>query len=79
MCVGAGSAMSAGADRSVRMLVQALDALFVPLPMGKGVLPDSHELRTAARGSALRGRDVAVVVGGQLNWMLGLGRPPFRP
>jgi 2-hydroxyacyl-CoA lyase 1 len=37
--------------------------------MGRGLLPDNHPLCVnAARGAALRGADVALVVGARLNW-----------
>ena len=74
LIVGQGAAHSAG---EVAELARALDAPFVPLPMGKGVVPDSNDLNaSAARSTTLRECDVCVVVGGRLDWMLGLGRPP---
>lgn len=50
---------------------------FLPTPMGKGVLPDDHELCvSSARSSALKGADVILLVGARLNWILHYGRPP---
>ncbi|CAH2057227.1 unnamed protein product [Thlaspi arvense] len=45
--------------------------------MGKGLLPDTHELAaTAARSLAIGKSDVALVVGARLNWLLHFGEPP---
>lgn len=50
---------------------------FLPTPMGKGLLPDTHELAaTAARSLAIGKCDVALVVGARLNWLLHFGEPP---
>ncbi|KZV27770.1 2-hydroxyacyl-CoA lyase [Dorcoceras hygrometricum] len=49
----------------------------LPTPMGKGLLPDTHELAaTAARSLAIGKCDVALVVGARLNWLLHFGEPP---
>ncbi|CAK9140016.1 unnamed protein product [Ilex paraguariensis] len=45
--------------------------------MGKGLLPDTHELAaTGARSLAIGKCDVALVLGARLNWLLHLGEPP---
>ncbi|XXG83810.1 hypothetical protein AAC387_Pa10g1483 [Persea americana] len=45
--------------------------------MGKGLLPDTHELAaTAARSLAIGRCDVALVVGARLNWLLHFGELP---
>ncbi|KAA8547763.1 hypothetical protein F0562_004192 [Nyssa sinensis] len=45
--------------------------------MGKGLLPDTHELAaTAARSLAIGKCDVSLVVGARLNWLLHFGEPP---
>ncbi|XP_050133224.1 2-hydroxyacyl-CoA lyase-like [Malus sylvestris] len=45
--------------------------------MGKGPLPDTHELAaTVARSLAIGKCDVALVVGARLNWLLHFGEPP---
>ena len=50
---------------------------FVPTPMGKGVVPDSDINNvSAARSTALRECDVALVLGARLNWILSFGLPP---
>jgi 2-hydroxyacyl-CoA lyase 1 len=45
--------------------------------MGKGLLPDTHELSIgAARSSALSHADVVLVLGARLNWILHYGSQP---
>lgn len=78
--VGKGMAW-ARAEAEVRELVERTQLPFLPTPMGKGVVPDSHPLSVAAaRSTALREADVVLLLGARLNWMLHFGRPPrFRP
>lgn len=50
---------------------------FVPTPMGKGVIADSHPSNySAARSVALKEADVILVLGARLNWILSFGLPP---
>ena len=50
---------------------------FLPTPMGKGVLPDSHPLNAAAaRSIALQRSDVVLILGARLNWILHFGEAP---
>ncbi len=50
---------------------------FLPTPMGKGVLPDSHPQNTAsARSTALQQADVVLILGARLNWILHFGEAP---
>lgn len=73
---GKGAAHSKAED-SLRKLVESTGIPFLPTPMGKGLLPDSHELAaTAARSLAIGQCDVALVVGARLNWLLHFGEPP---
>jgi 2-hydroxyacyl-CoA lyase 1 len=45
--------------------------------VGKGILPDSHPLNTSsARSTALKNADVALVLGGRLNWIFHHGEAP---
>lgn len=45
--------------------------------MGKGVVPDSHELNiSAARSTALQEADLIILLGARLNWILHFGLPP---
>jgi thiamine pyrophosphate-dependent acetolactate synthase large subunit-like protein len=48
---------------------------FISSPMGRGVVPDDHELCVgAARSAAMSGADAVLMVGGRFNWMFLLGR-----
>ena len=74
--VGKGAAY-ARAEENIRNLIDQTKIRFLPTPMGKGVLPDSHPSNTAsARSTALKGADVALLLGAQLNWILHFGEEP---
>ncbi|MFQ5696739.1 MAG: oxalyl-CoA decarboxylase [Myxococcota bacterium] len=74
--VGKGAAY-ARAEGSVRRFLEATGLPYLPTPMGKGVLPDSHPLSVApARSLALREADVIFLIGARLNWILHFGLPP---
>ncbi|KAL8658731.1 MAG: hypothetical protein Q9226_000802 [Calogaya cf. arnoldii] len=74
--IGKGAAY-ARASESISSLVTRTQIPFLPTPMGKGVLPDSHPLNTAsARSTALREADVVLLLGARLNWILHFGSPP---
>jgi len=74
--VGKGAAY-AQAEGQVGALVEGALLPFLPTPMGKGVLPDTHHLCvSAARSRALQEADVIVLLGARLNWMLHFGAPP---
>lgn len=67
----------ARAEDEVKKLVESTGIPFLPTPMGKGLLPDTHELAaSAARSLAIGKCDVALVVGARLNWLLHFGEPP---
>lgn len=67
----------ARAEDSLKKLIETTGIPFLPTPMGKGLLPDTHELAaTAARSLVIGGCDVALVVGARLNWLLHFGEPP---
>lgn len=73
---GKGAAYSK-AENSLEKLVESTGIPFLPTPMGKGLIPDNHELAaTAARSLAIGQCDVALVVGARLNWLLHFGEPP---
>ncbi|XP_068092187.1 2-hydroxyacyl-CoA lyase 1 [Hyperolius riggenbachi] len=78
--IGKGAA-SARAENTIRRLVNECKLPFLPTPMGKGVVPDSHPFCVgAARSVALLHADVILLLGARLNWMLHFGLPPrFRP
>ncbi|KUJ10999.1 uncharacterized protein LY89DRAFT_234715 [Mollisia scopiformis] len=74
--VGKGAAY-AQAEVTIRKLIDQSNIPFLPTPMGKGVLPDSHPSNTAsARSTALEGADVVLLLGGRLNWILHYGEAP---
>ncbi|KAJ4973253.1 hypothetical protein NE237_006427 [Protea cynaroides] len=67
----------AKAEDALKKFVDATGIPFLPTPMGKGLLPDTHELAaTASRSLAIGRCDVALVVGARLNWLLHFGEPP---
>ncbi|XP_059640297.1 2-hydroxyacyl-CoA lyase [Cornus florida] len=67
----------AKAEDALKKLVETTGIPFLPTPMGKGLIPDTHELAaTAARSLAIGKCDVALVVGARLNWLLHFGEPP---
>ncbi|XXG80497.1 hypothetical protein AAC387_Pa09g1346 [Persea americana] len=73
---GKGAAF-ARAEDELSKLIETTGIPFLPTPMGKGLLPDTHELAaTAARSLAIGRCDVALVVGARLNWLLHFGEPP---
>ncbi|KAI4175224.1 MAG: hypothetical protein LQ343_001760 [Gyalolechia ehrenbergii] len=74
--IGKGAAY-ARASASITSLISQTRIPFLPTPMGKGVLPDSHPLNTAsARSTALKEADVVLLLGARLNWILHFGSPP---
>ncbi|MED6164132.1 hypothetical protein PIB30_086774 [Stylosanthes scabra] len=74
--IGKGAAY-ARAEAALKKLVETTGIPFLPTPMGKGLLPDTHDLAaTAARSLAIGNCDVALVIGARLNWLLHFGEPP---
>ncbi|KAF4635426.1 hypothetical protein G7Y89_g2672 [Cudoniella acicularis] len=74
--VGKGAAY-AQAESVIRRLINQTKIPFLPTPMAKGVLPDSHTSNTAsARSTALKGADVVLILGARLNWILHFGEEP---
>lgn len=64
----------AKAEVPLRALIDLTQLPFLPTPMGKGVVPDSHPLNVAAaRSKALAGADVVLLLGARLNWILHFG------
>ncbi|CAH9133270.1 unnamed protein product [Cuscuta epithymum] len=73
---GKGAAISRS-EFELKTLVESTGIPFLPTPMGKGLLPDNHELAaTASRSLAIGKCDVALVIGARLNWLLHFGEPP---
>ncbi|OJJ46099.1 hypothetical protein ASPZODRAFT_152330 [Penicilliopsis zonata CBS 506.65] len=76
LVVGKGAAY-ARAETIIRDLVEQTQIPFLPTPMGKGILPDSHPLNaSSARSAALKHADVVLVLGARLNWILHFGEAP---
>lgn len=65
------------AELEVREFIAKTRLPFVPMPMGKGVVPDSDvQCVAAARRIALETADVILLLGARLNWMLHFGAAP---
>jgi 2-hydroxyacyl-CoA lyase 1 len=77
--IGKGAAI-ARAEVSINSLISTHNIPFLPTPMGKGVVPDTHPLNvTSARSMALQNADVILILGARLNWILHYGQSPkFR-
>ena len=74
--VGKGAAW-AQAENEVREFIDKTGLPFLPMPMGKGVVPDDHPMNvSAARTNALKNTDVVFLIGARMNWMLHFGLPP---
>src|ERR1700693_1609263 len=72
--LGKGAA-SAQADEAIRALVESSGIPFLPMSMGKGLLPDTHPLCAgAARSTVLKDADVVMLIGARLNWLLSHGK-----
>lgn len=74
--IGKGAAY-ARAEGVIRDLIDKTNLPFLPTPMGKGVIADSHPANTAsARSTALKEADVVLILGARLNWILHFGDAP---
>ena len=74
--IGKGAAY-ARAEQVIRELIERTNLPFLPTPMGKGVVADSHLANTAsARSTALKEADVVLILGARLNWILHFGHAP---
>ena len=72
--LGKGAAY-AQADDQIRALVEKSAIPFLPMSMGKGLLPDTHPLCAgAARSTVLKDADVVMLIGARLNWLLSHGK-----
>jgi len=72
--LGKGAAY-AQADDAVRAFVEKSGAPFLPMSMGKGLLPDTHpQCAGAARSTVLAQSDVVLLIGARLNWLLSHGK-----
>ena len=74
--IGKGAA-HARAEGIIRSFISTTSIPFLPSPMGKGVVPDSHTLNCAsARSTVLQNADVVLVLCARLNWMFHFGESP---
>ncbi|CAG8600733.1 4348_t:CDS:10 [Ambispora gerdemannii] len=74
--IGKGASFSRG-EKEILEFINKMGIPFLPTPMGKGVVPDSHILGVAAaRSQALAGTDLILLFGARLNWILHFGLPP---
>src|SRR5499426_2388258 len=72
--LGKGAAY-AQADDQIRAFVERSGAPFLPMSMGKGLLPDTHpQCAGAARSTVLKESDVVMLIGARLNWLLSHGK-----
>ena len=72
--LGKGAAY-AQADDAIRALVEKSGIPFLPMSMGKGLLPDTHpQCAGAARSTVLKNSDVVMLIGARLNWLLSHGK-----
>src|SRR5450755_2395532 len=72
--LGKGAAY-AQADDAIRALVENSGVPFLPMSMGKGLLPDTHpQCAGAARSTVLKDADVVMLIGARLNWLLSHGK-----
>jgi oxalyl-CoA decarboxylase len=72
--LGKGAAY-AQADDAIRALVEKSGIPFLPMSMGKGLLPDTHpQCAGAARSTVLKDSDVVLLIGARLNWLLSHGK-----
>jgi oxalyl-CoA decarboxylase len=72
--LGKGAAY-AQADDAIRQLVEKSGVPFLPMSMGKGLLPDTHpQCAGAARSTVLKESDVVMLIGARLNWLLSHGK-----
>nr|CAG8463182.1 6534_t:CDS:2 [Entrophospora candida] len=74
--IGKGASYSR-AEKEINQLIEQTNIPFLPTPMAKGVVPDTHPLCVAAaRSKALKDADVILLLGARLNWILHFGLPP---
>jgi oxalyl-CoA decarboxylase len=72
--LGKGAAY-AQADDTIRAFVEKSGVPFLPMSMGKGLLPDTHpQCAGAARSTVLKDSDVVMLIGARLNWLLSHGK-----
>lgn len=74
--IGKGAAY-ARAEHAIGAFIDQTEIPFLPSPMGKGVVPDSHPANvSSARSAALKMADVVLILGARLNWIFHYGEAP---
>lgn len=74
--IGKGAAY-ARAEEAIRALVENTHIPFLPSPMGKGIVADSHpQNASSARSRAMKTADVVLILGARLNWIMHYGEAP---
>lgn len=64
-------------SNELRSFIEAFGFPFLPTPLAKGVIPDSHRLNvSSARSLALKEAKVVLVFGARLNWILHFAEAP---
>src|SRR5947209_14360524 len=72
--LGKGAAY-AQADDAIRTFIEKSGVPFLPMSMGKGMLPDTHpQCEAADRSTLLKDSDVVMLIGARLNWLLSHGK-----
>jgi oxalyl-CoA decarboxylase len=72
--LGKGAAY-AQADDAIKAFIENSGVPFLPMSMGKGLLPDTHpQCAGAARSTVLKDSDVVMLIGARLNWLLSHGK-----
>jgi 2-hydroxyacyl-CoA lyase 1 len=62
-------------EKIIGQLVETLRIPLVPLPMAKGIIPDSHSLcASAARSFVMKNCDLCLLIGAPMNWQLNFGQ-----
>ena len=70
--IGKGAAWADAGEPLRRLVDRGIP--FVASPMGRGTIPDDHEMSmAAARNNAIRGADAVLMVGAKFNWMFQQG------
>lgn len=63
--------------KQLRKFIDEFNLPFLPTPMAKGVIPDSHPLNvSSARSKALQDAEIVLVFCARLNWILHYGQAP---
>jgi 2-hydroxyacyl-CoA lyase 1 len=74
--IGKGAAY-ARAENVICKFIDQTHIPFLPSPMGKGVVADSHpQNASSARSAAMKMADVVLILGARLNWIMHYGEAP---